>query len=191
MTYRDILIMKNNLDLVNTIEGTNPKFLYAVSRNKARIESIIKTLDTIKKPSEKMLEFWQKLDDINKKYAETDDKGTVLYATITLDGQNKRAYKKVIGEGNPTSLYTKEVDKLKEKYKGEIDKYEADVKSYNEMLDNEVPDGDYRKFWIDFDIVPAGLNPKAMDGCLPFIKELDEEKISDSDKKEETSVKKS
>jgi hypothetical protein len=186
MTYRDLIIMRNNLDLVNTIEGTNPKFLYAVSRNKARLDTIIKTLDSLKKPSETIEDFWRKLDEINKKHAETDDSGTVQYTTISLDGQTKKAYKKVIGEGNPTSKYTKEVNELKKKFQDDIDKYEANIKNYNKMLDEEVPEGDYRIFWIDFEIIPAGLNPRAMDGCLPFTKEVEqsEDKPSDEDKKE-------
>lgn len=174
MTYRDILIMRNNLEQVNPIEGTNPKFLYAVSRNKARLDSIIKHLDGIKKPSEEIEEFWKKLDEINKKHAETDETGTVQYITAQIDGVMKKAYKKVIGEGNPESKYTKEVDKLKLKYQDAVDKYEGKIKNYNKMLDEELPEGDYRIFWIDFEIVPAGLNPRGMDGCLPFIKEIAE-----------------
>ena len=175
MTYRDILIMRMNLDQVNAIDGTNPRFTYAVSRNKARLDSIIKHLDGIKKPSEDIEEFWRKLDEINKAHAETDESGTVQYTNIQIDGQIKKAYKKVVGEGNPDSKYTKAVDKLREKYKAQIEQYEDQVKAYNKILDDEVPDDDFRKFMIDLDIVPAGLNPRAMDGCFPFIKEIEQD----------------
>jgi hypothetical protein len=190
MTYREILVMRNNLDLVDTIRDANPKFLYAVAKMKARLDSIMKTLDSLKKPSEKIQEFWQKLDEINKKHAETDESGTVLYTSVTMDGQHRKAYKKVIGEGNPESKYTKEVDKLKEKYKSEIDEYEANVKKYNAMLDEKLPDGELRMHFIDLDIVPAGLNPKAMDGCLPFIKDIPDPKDEEPEKEENTKTKK-
>ena len=38
MTYRDIVKAKTNLDRVNFIEGADPKFLYAVAKNKAKLE---------------------------------------------------------------------------------------------------------------------------------------------------------
>lgn len=190
MTYRDLLIMRSNLDHVNTTDGTSAKFLYAVCRNKARLDSIIKTLESLKKPSEAIEEFWRKLDEINKKFAETDESGTVEYTNQNVNGEMRKAYKKVIGEGNPTSPYSKEVDVLKEKYKTDIDKFEDGAKRYNKMLDEEVAEGDYRIFWIDFDIVPAGLSVRAMDGCLPFIKEIAENDAVVEDKKPEKKAKK-
>jgi len=174
-TYRDVLIMRDNLDQVNQIDGTDPKFLYAVSRNKSRLDSIIKHLNNIKKPSDEMTAFWKDLDEINKNYAEVDDTGTVLYVNVQFDGRAQKGYKKVIGEGNPDSPYTKEVNELKAKNQDEIDKYEASVKQYNTMLDEEVPEEDYRKFMIDFSIVPKGLHPRAMDGCLVFVREVPQE----------------
>ena len=184
MTYRDILIMRMNLDQVNAIDGTNPKFIYAVSRNKARLDSIIKGINEIKKPSEDIEEFWRKFDETNKKHAETDESGTVQYTTIQLDGQEKKAFKKVIGEGNPESKYSKELAKLRDEYKDQLEKYEGQIKSYNKMLDEEVPADDFRKFMIDLEIVPAGLNPKAMDGCLPFIKEVEQDEEPVKEEKE-------
>jgi len=184
MTYRDILIMRQNLDSVNAIDGTNPRFTYAVSRNKAKLDSIIKILDGMKKPTAQIEEFWQKLDELNKKHAEMDESGTVIYTTVPVNGEMKKAYKKVIGEGNPTSTYSKEVDKLKKEYKADIDKFDAAIKAYNEHLDTEVPDGDYRKFMIDLEIVPTGLSPRGMDGCLPFIKEPQEDEMPVLEEKE-------
>ena len=184
MTYRDVIIQRNNLEMVNSLEGTNPKFTYAVSKNKRFLDSIIKLLDEIKKPSEKIEEYWRKLDEINKKHAETDESGTVLYTTITVDGQPRKAYKKVVGEGNPDSKYTKETEKLKKEFQADIDKYEKQVKAYNEMLDNELPEGELRVHWIDLEIVPAGLNQKGMDGCLPFIKDTDQPEEKPAEEKE-------
>lgn len=185
MIYREVLIARENLNHVNAIDSADPKFLYAVSRNKAHLDSVIKHLDSIKKASDTMNEFWQKLDEINKKYADRDESGTVQYTAVNVGGEVKKAYKKVIGEGNPDSAYTKEVDDLRKKYQGEIDKYDAGIKRYNEMLDIEVPDGDLRVFMIDFNIIPKGLNPRAMDGCLYFTREIED----GSAKKEESKPK--
>jgi len=192
MTYREVLIMRKNLDEVNPIEGVNVKFLYAVSKNKEKLDSIIKHLDGLKKPSDEINEFWKKLDELNTKYAEVDETGTVVYSTAMVNGEPRKAYKKVIGEGNPDSKYTKEVEKLREKHKKAIDAYEEAIRRYNTMLDNELEEdgcdkGTYRKHMIDLDIVPAGLHPKAMDGCLPFIKdeELAETKPPDDKTKKQ------
>ena len=183
MKYRDVLIMRSNLDHVNTTEGS-AKFLYVVCKNKARLDTVIRDLDSLRKPSEAIEEFWRKLDEINKIFAATDESGTVEYTSVNVNGEIKKAYKKVIGEGNPESPYSKEVDKLREKFQTDIDKFEDGAKRYNKMLDEEVIEGDFRIFWIDFDIVPDGLNVKAMDGCLPFIKEIAENDAATGDKKE-------
>lgn len=163
--------MRNNLEFIDPIKDANPKFLYAVAKMKARLDSIIKILDNMRKPSEKIQEYWKELDDINRKYAEIDESGTVIYTTTVIDGQTRKAYKKVIGEGNPESKYTKDVDKLKEKYKEDIDVYETSIKKYNTMLDEEPPKDELRLHMIDIDIVPAGLSQRAMDGCLLFIRD--------------------
>lgn len=187
MTYRDVIVMRRNLDQVNPLEGTNAKFLYAVSKNKAKLDSIIKHLDNTKKPSDEMVKYWEKLDEINKKFAETDESGTVLYTNISVEGQTRKAYKKVVGEGNPDSKYTKEIEKLKEKFRADLDKYEAAIKKYNELLEEEVEEfktGEKRFHMIDLEIVPSGLNPLAMDGCLPFIKDQ-EDKEPEKEKKDD------
>lgn len=186
MTYRDILTQERNLGFVNQIDGSNPRFGYGVSRNKDHISSITKHLSKEREPSKEITEYWEELDKLNTKYAEIDDTGTVIYVTVDLGGgQSQRGFKKVIGEGNPLSKYSQELEKLKKSHKAALDAHEAKMKAYNEMLDDELPEGEYRKFMIDLDIVPAGLHQKAMDGCYPFIKEVpeDQEEKSEEPKK--------
>lgn len=183
MTYKDIIIMRRNLDFVEQTKEADPKFLYAVSKMKRRADSIIETLNSIKKPSEKIEEYWKKFDELNKKFAEKDDTGTVIYTTIPVGGQQRKAFKKVIGEGNPNSNYEHECDALKDEYKNDIDIQESKNKKYNEMLDVVVPKDEFRLHMIDIDIVPNGIHPLAMDGIIWFIKE-DEQEVNKEVKKE-------
>jgi phenylalanyl-tRNA synthetase alpha subunit len=175
MIYRDLLIMRDNLDLINVINDVDPMFLYAVSRNKLKINEIIKSIDSIKKPSEKIEEFWRKVNEINMKYAEADESGNIQYINTQIEGQLRQAFKKIIGMENPNSDYSKEINNLKKEYQEEIDNYDQQIKNYNTMLEKEISKEDFHMFMIDLEIVPKGLHPKAMDGCFPFINEVKQE----------------
>ena len=178
MTYQELIIQKNNLDRINFIADADPRFLYAVSKNKARLESIVKLVNKMVEQGEAITEYRKELDTITKEFAEKDADGTIAYLTIKDNsGSEQKAYKKVIGEGNASSAYSKKVEKLKDKYKSDLDEYEARIKSFNTLLETEVPEDEYRKFMIDIEIVPKGLHPLAMDGCYPFIKEVEEDEL--------------
>jgi hypothetical protein len=163
--------MKNNLDKVNFIEGADAKFGYAVARNKARAESIIRAMDKTREPSNELNEYRKELDKINLKYAQKDPDGTVGYVMLNSHGGSVRAYRKIVGDGNPDSEHGKEIAALKVEYSAVIKEFEAKTKTYEELLNKDIPEDDFRKLIIDLEIVPAGLHPDAMSGCLEFIKE--------------------
>lgn len=177
MIYREVIKMKANLDKVNFIEGADPKFGYAVARNKAKAESIIRAMDKTREPSEGIQKYREELDKLNLKYAEKDTDGSVGYVTINTPSGSSRAFRKIIGDGNPGSEYGKALEALKKKYQKDIDEHEAKLKTYTQLLDKEVPAEDFRMLMIDLDIVPKGLNPAGHDGCLEFIKKLPEEEV--------------
>jgi hypothetical protein len=172
MTYNDLIEMRNNLDQVNNIEGANAKFVYAVAKNKRRLDQIIKDLDKMIEPTEELTEYRKAIEKINQEFAEKDLDGTVGY---TFDPKYGRMYRKIVGIGNPESAYSRKIEKLKEKYKNAIDEHEKKVKSYTDLLKEDVPEDEYRKHMIDLDIVPNGLNPVGMSGCLEFIKDSEPE----------------
>lgn len=171
MNYQDVITMKSNLDKVNFIEGANAKFVYAVAKNKSRLESIIKVMNKIIEPSAEITKYREETDKINLEFAEKDPDGTVGYVSHPLYG---RAYRKIVGDGNPKSEHGKKIAALKEKYAKEIKEHEAKLKTYNDLCETDLPEDEFRKHMIDFEIVPDGLHPAGMSGCLAFIK--DEEK---------------
>lgn len=171
MKYGDVPKMKANLDKVNFIENANHKFGYAVAKNKEKCEQIIKTMNKLIEPSEALTEYREKADKINTKYAEKDADGTVGYVNHPTFG---RSYRKLIGEGNPTSEYSKAMAALDLEYDAAIKEHKAKVKIYTEHLEEEVSGDDNRWRMIDESLIPDGLNPAGHDGCLPFIKEEEE-----------------
>jgi hypothetical protein len=172
MTYKEAINMRKNLDSVNQVNGASARFLYAVSRNKDHLDSVIKHLNKTVEASKDIQEYRKEIEKINLKHSLKDEDGSVQYTNIPMpNGMQRRAFKKIVGEGNPESEYEKEVAKLEKKFDKQISEHEAKIKKYEEMLDSDIPDGDLRLFMIDLDIVPDGLHPKAMDGIMPFIKE--------------------
>ncbi len=181
MTYKDVIEMRNNLDQVNHIEGADAKFVYAVAKNKRRLDQIIKDLNKMIEPSDEIIKYREEVDKINQEFAEKDPDGTVGYI---FDAQFGRMYRKVIGNGNPLSPYSKKIEALKKTYKKDIDEHEKKEKAYKQLLKEELPEEEYRKYMIDLDIVPAGLHPLGMSGCLEFIKDTEKEEEKPTEKEE-------
>ena len=176
MTYGELLEKRRKLDSVNFIPDANNKFVYAVARNKDKMDSIKKSLEKMIKPDDAYVKYQEELDVINRKYAIKDPDGTISFVTIQTKQGVQRGYKKLVGEGNPESDFEKDIKKLKEKYKKEIEEQEAKEKIYDKRLEEEIPEDDYRIFFIDADIIPDGLHPVGMEGCLHFTREPEEEK---------------
>ena len=173
ITYKEAITMRKNLDMVNQVAGSSARFLYAVSRNKDHLDSVIKHLNKTVEQTKEIQEYRKEIEKINLKYALRGEDGSVEYTNVPMpNGMQRRAFKKIIGEGNPMSPYEMEVTELEKKYDQQISEHEAKIKKYDELLDSEIPDGDLRLFMIDLDIVPDGLHPRAMDGIIPFIKEV-------------------
>lgn len=173
MTYKEAVNMRKNLDMVNQVNGASARFLYAVSRNKDHLDSVIRHLNKTVEQTKDIQEYRKEVEKINQKHALKDEDGSVQYTNVPMpNGMQRRAFKKIVGEGNPNSDYEKEITELESRYDEQIREHEAKIKKYDEMLESEIPDGDLRLFMIDLDIVPDGLHPRAMDGVLPFIKEV-------------------
>jgi hypothetical protein len=168
MTYEDVIKMRSNLAKVNFIQNADAKFVYAVAKNLRRLDQIVKDLNKIIEPSDDIVKYREKIGKINLQYAERDSDGSVGYLSDPVYG---RVYRKIVGDGNPTSDHGKAMEKLEEEYAVVIDEHKGKVKAYEAMLKEDLPEGEFRKHMIDLEIVPAGLNPEAMRGCLEFIKE--------------------
>ena len=122
--------------------------------------------------AEKALEYLKSTDELNKKHAVRDAEGTIEYISVTgNNGRPMQAYKKIVGEGKEGSDYELDLVKLRKKYKETLDQADEKQKAYREHLNNIVPENDLKLLMIDLDIVPNGLHPKAMDGCIHFIKD--------------------
>ena len=168
MTYLEVIEMRDNLNKVNYIEGANARFLYAVAINKAKLEVIIKAMNIVVEPTPDILFYQKELDRINLRYAEKDQDGTVGYVIHPTFG---RAFRKIVGDGNASSPYMKEVASLKETFSEEIARQEAKNRTYKDLLKMDLPAEEFQPLKIDLEIVPAGLHPLGMQGCISFIKE--------------------
>lgn len=174
MTYKDAIVMRQNLNHITQSNGSSAKFLYAISRNKDHLDSLIKHLNKIVEQSDEIRAYRREVDKLNEFHALRNEEGDIEYVNMPGPGGNPRkAFKKIIGEHNPESEYEKTLAKIDKKYADAIKLHEQKIESYEKMLDNDIPEGELRLFMIDLDIVPDGLNPKAMDGCLAFIKQVD------------------
>ena len=156
MTYGELIDKRKKLNSVNFIETANSKFVYAVARNKDKMDSLIKSLNNMRKPSDEYIKYQEELDVVNRKHALKEADGTIAFVTINTPQGIQRGFKKLIGEGNPESVYEKDLSALKARHKEAIKEQEAKERAYEDRLDAEIPADDYRIFFIDADIIPDG-----------------------------------
>ena len=174
MTYKEAIVMRQNLNQINQVNGTSAKFLYAVSRNKDHLDSLIKHLNNTIEQSDDIRAYRNEVDKLNEVHAFRNEEGEIEYVNVPgPGGQQRRAFKKIVGQNNPESDYEKSIARIEKKYAIAIKNHEEKIASYEKMLDNDITEGELRLFMIDLDIVPDGINPKAMDGLLPFIRQVE------------------
>lgn len=167
MNYLDCLIMNSGLNAVN-VTGMKARFSYAVARNKRLLEPIIKSLEEMVKPSDEMNKFTEERQALLKEHADKDENGDPIVQISMVNGQRRETFK-IPGINNKDNKFTLEMDKLKKKYKKELDEQEAKEKGYENHLvvtvDQFVP------ITVDMKLVPDGLSQEAMDGVIFMIRE--------------------
>ena len=120
----------------------NAKLKYAVIKNSAQLEKEAKSFDTIKNGIESIVsEFNKEKASLIQEYGEINGNGQYY---IKIDGSEK--FKEFALKNSELEL----------KHKESIDKYEKEIKSYLELL-NEESDIDFKPFKIDFDKVPDDI----------------------------------
>lgn len=121
MKNEELFMLNQAITTVGNLSGV--KFAYAIAKNKKVIETEIEVLKESVKPSEKFTEYEKKKAEIVKKYADKDEKGN-----YKADANNQYVVETQKVE------FEKEVAPLNEEYKEEIDKRDAQVKEFNEVM---------------------------------------------------------
>lgn len=163
MTNEEILFMANNLTAVDAPE-MDAEFNYYVSANLNEAERVAKNIREAIKPGEKLEEYDKEVQALREKYATKDEKGNPNVQIIKLpNGQQQRQYD-IPGGESKTSEFGKALEKLRTKYKKDLD----DQKEKMKFLEKE--NKEFKPVMIDLDDVPKGLNRQAMDALFYVIK---------------------
>ena len=170
MTYGELVIKRKQLDMVNYIATASGDFIYAVARNKQEMDPIVKATEKIKEHSTEYEKYIEELGVVNRKFALKEEDGTIAYVSyIDRILGPQRGFKKIVGEGNPESDYEIAIDKLNKKFSEAIKDQKVRDKKYEDYLKQEVPKNEYKSFMIKIDLIPDGLHPVGMEGCMHFI----------------------
>jgi len=167
MRYIDCLVMSAGLQDVNA-SGMKARFSYAVARNKRLLEPVIKSLEEMVKPSEEHVKFIAERKKILQEFAKKDENGDPIVRAAVVAGQQQETYM-IPGISDMSNEFNIKLDKLKKKFKKEIDEQEVKEKEYDEHLDEEAKD--FAPIMVEWKLVPDELSQQAMDGVLLMIKE--------------------
>lgn len=129
------------------------RFAYWVSKNKKRILEEIKTIESSNEPTEWYKEFDKERVELCKKFANKDE--------------NWEA--KIVGKSYDifdTDTFNEELEKLREKYKSDLEEMEKKNKEYEELLKEE---STIDFFEIKNEIIPEIVTAKQLDPIMAVI----------------------
>lgn len=113
------------------IEG-NPKFTYAVSKNKKLILPEIEALADAEKLSPELVEYDKKRISLCEKYCNKDENGKPITVPLPSGGTGYD------GLGDDNKKFTDAIGKLQAEYKDVLDARQKQMEKVNELLDEEI-----------------------------------------------------
>lgn len=152
MKYIEILNLADALSKLN-LPGVN--FAHAVAKNLNLLKTEVQALETARKASDEYTVFEKERIELAKKHAKKDDKGKPV-----IVGQNF--------EIEDMESFESELATLKEKHKEAIEKREAQLKDFEDLLQKEVEINLHK---ISLEDVPQGITTKQMTDIYSIIEE--------------------
>lgn len=151
---KDILSLNQALNTVGNLSGV--RFSYAVAKNKKLIETEIEALNVALKASEKYTEFDTKRVELCKRLADKDEKGVAK--------MDNNSFVIIANKEE----FDKELEALRTEYKEEIDAREAQIKKFNEMMEEE---SSFVPHKIKLADLPANITAKQTTDLFEIIEE--------------------
>jgi len=139
MDLAEAFMRIGKLNIVST-----KKFSYALVLNDERIQSNVKAITEIAKPSEAYAEYEKKRHEIIVKYADVDGDGNIIL--------NDNRW--VVFKDGMADTAKEEFASLNEEYKDILDQRAKDIEEYNELLDSDV---ELNIHMVDLDDVPDSV----------------------------------
>lgn len=149
-------------DAKGKCEGNISKFRYAISKNKAKIESEIKHLESDLSKDEKFFEFMKTKDALLQKYATKDENGQFVKIP---SGPN--AFEYDIAEDKKEEMQ-KELDTFIADSKEILDERDAKIKRHAEILEE---DSTVNLHLINIEDIPDDVYQDKMDLIIQLVKD--------------------
>ena len=129
MKKADLYSFQRGLEMA---KFSHPRITYAIQKNKRKVDSVIRDMETTIKATDRLNEFIHEREELAKKFSEKDDqKNPVIKVAPGPDGKVQRTYV-IQGQNDPESKYRKALAKLEKEYDDEIKAHAEKVRRYNE-----------------------------------------------------------
>lgn len=167
MKRSDLYLFQEGLEMAQL---SGAKFTYAVTKNKRRVASEIKDMESAKAPDEAFLKYQKELEEFNKELADKDANGKPKTKKVKLGLMKFGMQYDIPGLEDIKSPYGKGLEKFKKEYTKEILDQEKKEEEYQEFLKENTK---WKPFMIDLDIVPDSINQYIMDRIEFMIKDVE------------------
>lgn len=161
VTRRKLIALKEGIMRVGNLTGIT--FACVMAKNSRKIKEELEDFNAGTKATDGYKEFTEKRIELCKKHADKDGKGNPKSVAVPEGVPGEREY---VGlEDN--LLFESDVNKLMEKYKGELDKRKKINKDYNEQLNAEIKFG---YIMVDLKDVPETITTAQLEGISDLVK---------------------
>jgi len=159
LSGNELIELHAALEKVSDLKGV--KFAYGVAKNKNRLESELKALQTGLTPSDEYVEFDKKRLALCREYATKDEKGvpqTVGRAFVGLDGNEE---------------FQAKVTALQDEYKPALDAHQKLLDEYNAALKG---DFEIKVHTIALKDVPEDITGGQLSGIIVLVEDGEDDK---------------
>ena len=150
----EIIQIYETLNAINLDKASVP-FMFATSMNKKTLKSTYESLDELRKPSEEMMEFFQKEVKLYEEYSIKDENGKVQTQPINGD-----IVEFIIDETKKEDL-NKKLDALKKEYESLLIEHNKKIEEFKSLLEKDSQIKDL--YTLTIENVPVNIQAKQMD----------------------------
>lgn len=167
MKRSDLYTFQEGLEMAQLV---GPKFTYAVTKNKRRLDSEISMMEKGKDPGEDFKAYEKELEELYKEHADKDVGGKPKMRKIMVSVIKKKWQYIIPGLDDPKSEYGKALAKLNKAHTPAIEAQEKKEEEYQEFLKEE---SEWKPFMIDLAIVPEDIHQSIMDRIIWMIRDIE------------------
>jgi len=146
---------------VSMVNLAGSKFTYTVTKNKRKIEQLLKEFDKVREPSKRYKDYVDEVEKLKVEVSNKDDKGNPIIIDGQLSDGTPSKFYDIPDKENPEGDWMKGLDAIKLKYKDLIEEQKEKEKHFVEVVMHE--EIEFTPHFVNISDVPKEITQQEMD----------------------------